>query len=44
MYDLNSDLTDAKSADVNARRRLAELVRDACVNVGFFYGTYVSVF
>ncbi|EPT00248.1 hypothetical protein FOMPIDRAFT_1122912 [Fomitopsis schrenkii] len=31
------DLSDVTSTDPAARRRLAEEVRDACMNVGFFY-------
>ncbi|KAJ8523195.1 hypothetical protein ONZ45_g293 [Pleurotus djamor] len=31
------DLADAWSSDVLKRRKLAEVIRDACVNVGFFY-------
>ncbi|KAF8158476.1 hypothetical protein B0H34DRAFT_709043 [Crassisporium funariophilum] len=31
------DIADARSKDPVARRKLAELIRDACINVGFFY-------
>ncbi|PPR04096.1 hypothetical protein CVT24_010669 [Panaeolus cyanescens] len=31
------DIKDAWSTDPDARRKLADLIRDACVNVGFFY-------
>ncbi|KDR82437.1 hypothetical protein GALMADRAFT_823330 [Galerina marginata CBS 339.88] len=31
------DIHDAHSSDPIARRKLAELIRDACINVGFFY-------
>ncbi|WWD09560.1 hypothetical protein V865_007687 [Kwoniella europaea PYCC6329] len=31
------DLTDAHSLDVEKRRALAEVIRDACLNAGFFY-------
>ncbi|KAF8177027.1 hypothetical protein BJ912DRAFT_1063716 [Pholiota molesta] len=31
------DITDAYSSDPIARRKLADLIRDACLNVGFFY-------
>ncbi|KAF9019933.1 Clavaminate synthase-like protein [Hymenopellis radicata] len=31
------DLTDADSSDSAARRALADRIRDACINVGFFY-------
>lgn len=31
------DIQDAKSADPTLRRQLAYRIRDACVNVGFFY-------
>lgn len=34
----DSDLTPAHSSSPEARRELADLIRDACVNVGFFYG------
>jgi len=34
---LGSDIRDASSPDPVARRRLADLIRDACINVGFFY-------
>lgn len=34
----SSDLSDVASADPTVRKRLADEVRDACVNVGFFYG------
>ncbi|KAF7422336.1 hypothetical protein PC9H_010492 [Pleurotus ostreatus] len=33
----DSDLTPAYSSSPEARRELADLIRDACVNVGFFY-------
>jgi hypothetical protein len=33
-----SDLKGAVGTDFATRRALADLVRDACVNVGFFYG------
>ncbi|PFH49506.1 hypothetical protein AMATHDRAFT_147566 [Amanita thiersii Skay4041] len=32
-----SDLADIKSSDTNIRQVLAKQVRDACINVGFFY-------
>ena len=38
-----SDLADAWSSNVLKRRKLAELIRDACVNVGFFYGALYRV-
>ncbi|KJA17467.1 hypothetical protein HYPSUDRAFT_146474 [Hypholoma sublateritium FD-334 SS-4] len=31
------DIKDARSSDPIARKRLADLIRDACINVGFFY-------
>ncbi|KAF6741449.1 hypothetical protein DFP72DRAFT_833486 [Ephemerocybe angulata] len=31
------DISDAFSTDSEARRKLADEIRDACVNVGFFY-------
>lgn len=31
------DLTDATSPSLEARKRLAQEIYDACVNVGFFY-------
>ncbi|KAL0946838.1 hypothetical protein HGRIS_013006 [Hohenbuehelia grisea] len=31
------DLQNARSTDFAARRALADLIRDACINVGFFY-------
>ncbi|KAF9046625.1 hypothetical protein BJ165DRAFT_1180910 [Panaeolus papilionaceus] len=31
------DIKNAWSNDPNARRALADLIRDACINVGFFY-------
>ncbi|KIM42980.1 hypothetical protein M413DRAFT_443797 [Hebeloma cylindrosporum] len=31
------DIQDARSNDPVARRKLADLIRDACINVGFFY-------
>ncbi|KAF8956978.1 hypothetical protein BDZ97DRAFT_136092 [Flammula alnicola] len=31
------DIKDACSSDPAARRKLADLIRDACINVGFFY-------
>jgi len=31
------DIRDARSQDPVTRRRLADLIRDACINVGFFY-------
>ncbi|KAF8882032.1 hypothetical protein CPB84DRAFT_1686870 [Gymnopilus junonius] len=31
------DIRDARSSDPVARKRLADLIRDACINVGFFY-------
>lgn len=33
-----SDMKDAASPDPSVRRQLASVVRDACINVGFFYG------
>jgi hypothetical protein len=33
----SSDLMDADSRDPSVRRALADQIRDACVNVGFFY-------
>jgi isopenicillin N synthase-like dioxygenase len=32
-----SDFKDARSVDPTVRRELADRIRDACVNVGFFY-------
>lgn len=32
-YILGSDIRDARSQDPIARRRLADLIRDACINV-----------
>ncbi|KAF8712499.1 hypothetical protein AX14_013046 [Amanita brunnescens Koide BX004] len=32
------DLTNMKSSDVNLRQALGKEIRDACINVGFFYG------
>ena len=37
-----SDLQGATSTDFSPRRALADLIRDACVNVGFFYGSSAS--
>jgi isopenicillin N synthase-like dioxygenase len=31
------------SADSASRKILAEQIRDACLNVGFFYGMYASI-
>lgn len=31
------DIQDAKSVDPTLRRQLADRIRDACINVGFFY-------
>ncbi|KAF9562665.1 Clavaminate synthase-like protein [Agrocybe pediades] len=31
------DIRDARSEDPVKRRKLADLIRDACINVGFFY-------
>ncbi|KXN83145.1 hypothetical protein AN958_01816 [Leucoagaricus sp. SymC.cos] len=33
----DSDFKDAMSRDPRVRRELADVIRDACVNVGFFY-------
>lgn len=33
------DLKDATSPDLNIRRALAARIRDACINIGFFYGS-----
>lgn len=38
IYRLYSDIGNATSSDLAARRVLAGEIRDACVNVGFFYG------
>ncbi|KAJ2929099.1 hypothetical protein H1R20_g7993, partial [Candolleomyces eurysporus] len=35
---LPRDIADAYTGDPSARRYLADQIRDACVNVGFFYG------
>ena len=37
-FDFNRDLKDLKSQDPADRRRIADEVRDACIQVGFFYG------
>ena len=37
-----SDVKDARHEDPAIRRRLANEIRDACVNVGFFYGMSYS--
>lgn len=37
---LSSDFTNASSTDPTVRRALADLIRDACINVGFFYSQY----
>lgn len=34
-----SDLTNIENSDINLRQALAKEIRDACINVGFFYGT-----
>lgn len=36
-----SDMTDATSPDLEKRQALASQVRDACLNVGFFYGKHL---
>jgi hypothetical protein len=33
------DLKDATNPDPEARKALATRIRDACINVGFFYGS-----
>ena len=33
MFLVGSDIRDARSQDPVARRRLADLIRDACINV-----------
>jgi isopenicillin N synthase-like dioxygenase len=38
MFITCSDLTNMKSSDVNLRQALGKEIRDACINVGFFYG------
>jgi len=37
------DLAEAGSEDIHVRKRIAVQIRDACVNVGFFYVTNHSV-
>lgn len=34
-----SDLTDIRSNDAEKRRKLVDNIRDACMQVGFFYGS-----
>lgn len=34
-----SDLANIKRSDNSLRQALAKEIRDACINVGFFYGT-----
>jgi hypothetical protein len=34
-------MTDATSPDLEKRQALASQVRDACLNVGFFYGKHL---
>lgn len=38
VWDIYSDLTNIKSSDNDLRQALAKQIRDACINVGFFYG------
>ena len=36
---IRSDMKDSQSTDTGVRQRLAREIRDACINVGFFYGS-----
>ena len=38
-----SDVTDAASPDPSVRLDLAKKIRDACINVGFFYGEPIRI-
>lgn len=33
-----SDMKEASNPDLSVRRQVANAIRDACINVGFFYG------
>ena len=40
-----SDLENASTrSDLVTQRALVDHIRDACINVGFFYGMYISTF